>query len=242
MSTNMDPMPMMMMQNMDDNEDKGMSIGAKLLIGFVILVVLFLIIYGSLGGTSVICTWPFGTISDKCSCKSTGGTWDADKELCTCKADLELSTTDPTVGQCVKKSIPCTGGQTRSSSGTCTCSSTQDFIGGACVAKCASNQLRDTMGVCQLSCPSGKVSNGLACVDDLSGNWLGFSTSNNTSTDIYKWNIKHTTGGVAIYSGTTLKTTIPFDGTTLMWGTIKGTWIPAQNRITWSNDSHWIRK
>lgn len=215
-------------------EGTGGLVAISIVVVLVIIGVIFLILY-------LTCTTPFGTISDKCSCKSTGGTWDDTKDpKCTCKATQDLIE-----GQCLTK---CTDGKVRDSKGVCggnappSCTSTQELVENKCVEKCATGQVRDSMGVCQLSCSAGKVSNGLKCVDDLSGNYLGYITSTGASVPSYKWNIKHTTGGVAIYSDTTLKITTTFDGSVLMWGAIKGTWDPLARRITWSNDSHWIKQ
>jgi hypothetical protein len=205
----------------------------------VVIFVIVLVIVGIILALYFTCTTPFGG-SDKCQCTNSGGTWDG--TTCTCPTTSEIVGAGKT---CVVK---CAAGKTRDSKGVCggsappACTSTQELVNGKCAEKCASGQVRDSSGICQLSCSTGKVSNGLACVDDLSGNWLGYVTSTNLPNSSYNWNIKHTTGGVAIYSGTTLKTTIPFDGTALTWGTIKGTWVPLSRRITWSNDSHWIKQ
>lgn len=224
-------------QGYSRQESGGLVIIASLVVLAIIIAIIFIALYFT-------CTSPFGG-SDKCKCKSSKGKWDSDKEICTCPSGKELldnvcmdncktgEIRDSTSLKCL--SLP-PGGSTP------TCTSNQELISGSCVAKCVSGQTRDSTGKCILSCPVGKVSNGLACVDDLTGNWLGYVTSTNKSAPVYDWNIKHTTGGVAIYSGTILKTNTVLDGTTIMWGTVKGTWDPLARRITWSNDSHWIKQ
>lgn len=193
-------------------ESGGLVIIASLVGLAIVITIIFVALYFT-------CTTPFGG-SDKCKCTNSKGTWDdAKSPKCTCPTGMVFK------------------------DGVCSsCTSDQELVNGLCVAKCVSGQTRDSTGKCILPCPSGKVSNGLACVDDLTGNWLGYITSTNKSVPGYDWNIKHTTGGVAIYSGTTLKITTVLDGTTIMWGTIKGTWDPLARRITWSNDSHWIKQ
>jgi len=138
-------------------------------------------------------------------------------------------------------SCKCTKSKGTYKDGKCTCTSPLELVGGQCVNPCKTNELRDSSGTC-VACATGKLSNGLSCVDDLNGNWMGYITSTNTAVPGYNWNIQHTGAGVSIYSGTTLKVNTTFDGSTIMWGAVKGTWNASQKRITWSNDSHWIKQ
>lgn len=219
------------------------SIVVLLVIVGIILLVLFF-----------TCNWPFGG-SEKCVCKNSGGEWDSDandkKGDCIKCPDSKEALDKKCVDKCTDGKIrnikgvcevQCPTGQIKNASGVCQvqcpAGQTKDASG---VCQCQSGYAKDSMGICQLSCSTGTVLNGLKCVDDLSGNYLGYITSTNTPVSLYKWNIKHTKGGVDIYSGDVLKISTVFDGSTLKWGGVTGTWVPAEKRITWSNDSHWVR-
>lgn len=167
-------------------ETSGLYIFASFVGLAIVISIIFTILYFT-------CTTPFGTINDKCKCKSSNGTWKTvdGEDVCKCPTTLDLVD-----GVCLK---PCKPGETRDSDtlkcippvGTepnpnpnpnpnpITCTSTQELYAGMCVAKCAPGQIR-VGGVCRrgdqcayqdikdgkciVTCPDGSVSNGITCV------------------------------------------------------------------------------
>lgn len=133
----------------------------------------------------------------------------------------------------------CTGSGGTWLAGTCVCPATLDVFGNVCTVKCTSQQYRDLAGKC-VTCPAGKTVLNTGCIDDLSGKWLGYITSENLAVPAYDWSIKQSGNTLSFYMGATLSSTGTFDGTSVKNGNVTGLWNPATKRITWNNNSHWI--